>query len=410
MTTQHTHTPTSTLSPDRLDLPPPLALELSDMGRPVGWIEGDVVGFRGFADEHEAAHAAWVAHRTLARRIARTTGGRPIPIGTERLRIARQDGAELVMAGGLPIATLVRPGATSPSGPDSFGFAIRIPSPTYEARVRGMAYLVYRTLRKSGIRWTMWSRDGRNAARAEPERRRQAATSRDARRRASDRRQARARTTNAALAAPGRARRDLEWGLGLVGLALLALASVMPTAAVPLTAAVGVGALVLAGVHELPLRWWARRARRAPSTPAPRNGQAVEGGADRAGWSIIVASAATASLAALLLALAASGRVAVVLGSLGLLGLMGIRVLAARTGWLPSRPIRVRRTVAGAPPGGLAEPPTGRDGRVDDGRVLHAVGAASPISDGVADDETWRAAATRSSHTAVDEREPAVTS
>ena len=69
------HISTTALTPDRLDLPPPPALDLSEMDRPVRWIEDDVVGFRGFADEHEAAHAAWVAHRTLARRLARMTGG-----------------------------------------------------------------------------------------------------------------------------------------------------------------------------------------------------------------------------------------------------------------------------------------------------------------------------------------------
>jgi hypothetical protein len=33
---------------------------------------------------------------------------------------------------------------------------LSIPTPTTEVHVRGAAYLVYRTLRKSGIRWAMW--------------------------------------------------------------------------------------------------------------------------------------------------------------------------------------------------------------------------------------------------------------
>ena len=54
---------TTQLAPDRLALPPPLDLDLVDAGRAAGWIADNAVGFRGFGDETEAAHAAWVAHR-----------------------------------------------------------------------------------------------------------------------------------------------------------------------------------------------------------------------------------------------------------------------------------------------------------------------------------------------------------
>lgn len=144
------------LPADRLALPPPPDLDLRDGERRVGWILGDVVGFRGFADETEAAHAAWVSYRTLARRLARTHGTRSIPIGAEPLALQRRGDAQLVVAGGRAIATLVRPGADSPSGADSFGFEIRIPPPADELRVRSMGHLMYRTLRKSGLRWAMW--------------------------------------------------------------------------------------------------------------------------------------------------------------------------------------------------------------------------------------------------------------
>ncbi len=270
MSTQHI--PGTTLTPDRLDLPPPPVIDLGDMDRDVGWVDGDVVGFRGFADESEASHAAWVAHRTIARGIARTTGGRRTPIGTERLAIARRGDEEFVLAGGLPIATLVRPAPASRSGADTFGFEVRVPPPAHEARMREMACLVYRTLRKSGIRWTMWGRDGKNTARVEREGRRQAHADRDARRRATERRRARATDV---------ARRDLEWGLGLTGLGLLALAFVVPTAVVPPLAAIGVGALVLAGVHELPRRWWTRGGRdftfRGTGRETHRTGAEAEG-------------------------------------------------------------------------------------------------------------------------------------
>ena len=147
---------TTQLSSEHLGLPPPLELDLVDAGRTVGWIASDTVGFHGFAGEEEAAHAAWVAHRTLARQIARTHGGRPVPVDTEPLSLQRSGERELILASGRPIATLVRPGAEDASGPDSVGFEIRIPDPADELRVRSLAYLMYRTLRKSGIRWALW--------------------------------------------------------------------------------------------------------------------------------------------------------------------------------------------------------------------------------------------------------------
>ena len=160
---------TTQLAPDHLALPPPLELDLIDAGREVGRITGDVVGFRGFADEVEAAHAAWVAYRTLSRRLARTHGTRPVPIDTEPLAVQRRGDEELILASGRPIAVLVRPGVDSASGPDSFGFEIRVPQPADELRVRAMANLMYRTLRKSGLRWALWrSRTGRVGGAAVP--------------------------------------------------------------------------------------------------------------------------------------------------------------------------------------------------------------------------------------------------
>jgi hypothetical protein len=146
---------TTRLSADRLALPPP-DLDLMGGERRVGWIAGDAVGFRGFADETEAAHAAWVSYRALARRLARSHGTRPVPIDTEPLALRRQGDEELILASGRPIATLVRPGPESRSGADSFGFEIRVPAPADELRVRAMGHLMYRTLRKSGLRWAMW--------------------------------------------------------------------------------------------------------------------------------------------------------------------------------------------------------------------------------------------------------------
>src|SRR5690349_10317210 len=89
------------------------AADLMDGDRVVGWASGRTVGFRGFADEHEAAHAAWVAYRTLARRVARRRGTRPVPIDTVPLRLVWCDGREVILASGRVVATLIRPGAES---------------------------------------------------------------------------------------------------------------------------------------------------------------------------------------------------------------------------------------------------------------------------------------------------------
>lgn len=142
-----------------LGLPPPrldVESDLVDAGRTVGWIDGDRVGFRGFADATEAAHAAWVAWRTLARRLARSHGTRPVPIDRAALALQRQGEREVILADDRPIATLVRPGALGQDGLDTFGFEIRVPAPVDQIRVRSMAYLMYRTLRKSGVRWALW--------------------------------------------------------------------------------------------------------------------------------------------------------------------------------------------------------------------------------------------------------------
>jgi hypothetical protein len=137
-------------------VPPPRRFDLRDGGTVVGWVEGTRFGFRGFGNADEAAHAAWVAYRTMQRRLARAAGRRLIPIDIEPMSLVRRDDAELILAGGRPIATLVRPGADSPSGPVSFGFELELPEPADRLSVRSTAYLAYRTLRRSGIRWTMW--------------------------------------------------------------------------------------------------------------------------------------------------------------------------------------------------------------------------------------------------------------
>ena len=150
---------TKQVTASHLGLPPPAQWTLSDADRAVGWTTDRTVGFLGFADQTEAVHAAWVAYRALARRLAREEGTRAVPIDTESLSVRRHGDRELILAGGRAIATLVRPGEQSSSGPHSFGFEVGIPQPTDELRVRAMAHLMYRTLRKSGLRWALWRTD-----------------------------------------------------------------------------------------------------------------------------------------------------------------------------------------------------------------------------------------------------------
>lgn len=140
--------------------PPPFDMDLVDADHVVGWISGNVIGFRGFGDETEAIHAAWIAHRTLARRIARTHGMRLVPIDTEPLALERSDDGvtDVILASNRPIATLVRP-SSGIRARDSFGFELALPSSMSDFELRGVAYLIYRTLRKSGVRWALWRPD-----------------------------------------------------------------------------------------------------------------------------------------------------------------------------------------------------------------------------------------------------------
>lgn len=156
---------TTQLAPHRTDLPPPHMSSLSDAGRVVGWVGDDAIGFGGFASEDEAMSAAWMAHRTLSRQRARRDGTRPVPIGVEPLSLARDGRREAILASGRTIATLIRPGEDSRSGPDAFGFELRVPARRDPARTRALAFLIYRTLRRSGIRWSLWQTDDRARAR-----------------------------------------------------------------------------------------------------------------------------------------------------------------------------------------------------------------------------------------------------
>ena len=146
--------------PNHLPEPPPVRrndfqLDLLDGDRVVGWITPATIGFTGFATETEAAHAAWVAYRALARRLARRDGRRPVPIDTEPVRLVSDTDGRVIYGSRDRIARLIEP--TEQDAAHVFGFELRLDTPLDEVSVRAKALLIYRTLRRSGIRWSMWT-------------------------------------------------------------------------------------------------------------------------------------------------------------------------------------------------------------------------------------------------------------
>jgi hypothetical protein len=326
---------TTQLAPNSMSLPPPSSFELDllDGDRAVGWISGSAVGFRGFANETEAAHAAWVAHRTLARRLARRHGGRPAPIDVEPLAIARDADRETILASGRPVATLVRPSANSRSGPETFGFEIQVPVAADELAMRSKGYLMYRTLRKSGLRWAMW--DKRRAVTPRP---------------------AVARRQPVAVPAP-RPGQPLPSAIAFVSkLVLAAIATVMGAAlvvAAPRTVTVPIGMVLVAGLVASGLvalvgRWRAARSSRpaaprrssSPHTTDLRDAAGLRDRSDESmrelGWLAL----GIVSITVLVLALVVPEEIAVAFAAIGFGGLVAFRVTAAWGGWVPHRNAR----------------------------------------------------------------------
>jgi hypothetical protein len=143
-----------------LALPPSVELDLVDDESRIGWISGDRVGFRGFADRAEAVHAAWVAHDVLVRRLTGAPSADPASSAAATFVLARHAGHETILVNGAPIARLVQPNRDDPDGSRSFGFEIQIPAALGEIGARGMAHRMYLALRASGIRWTLLHRTG----------------------------------------------------------------------------------------------------------------------------------------------------------------------------------------------------------------------------------------------------------
>jgi hypothetical protein len=173
---------------------------------------------------------------------------RPVPVDIEPLAIQRLEAKEMILASGRPIAGLVRPGPDSRSGVDSFGFELLIPTPITELEARAMAYLIYRTLRKSGIRWAMWRPGAPRVAEAST-----AQTSVDT---ATDATETIDAETNDVTERPNRApskllavpTRRTSTGLTRVALTVLPLAAGVLAVGVALFVAIPLAAVLLAGM------------------------------------------------------------------------------------------------------------------------------------------------------------------
>ena len=135
-------------------LPPPMRHFLH-RERPVGWLHGSTLGFFGFADAREAANAAWVAYRTVSRKVAPLLGIRPAPIDIEPLGIEWRSGREVIVASGHPVAQLVRPEPDSLTTANWFGFTIEVSPAVSEHVIPDVMRTAGHALLKSGIAWSM---------------------------------------------------------------------------------------------------------------------------------------------------------------------------------------------------------------------------------------------------------------
>jgi hypothetical protein len=136
-------------------VPPPL--ELRDGDLLVGWIDGDMVRFRGFGSARGASHAAVVAQQAMLRRLARGNRATTSEMETDLGTLRRMTDHASATANGRPIASGLRSFIEEIGGSssDDFTFEVRVPSPIDELRMRGMAYVMYRALRSSGLAWPL---------------------------------------------------------------------------------------------------------------------------------------------------------------------------------------------------------------------------------------------------------------
>jgi len=136
-------------------------MDLIDHDIQVGWLSPTVIGFTGFATETEAAHAAWIAYRAVWNRISKRHGRRPMPIDTEPLTLHREGDRTMVRASGRDVARLIPPYDAERSTERWTAFELRFDPPMDELTARSKARFIYHTLRRAGVRWSLWSREAR---------------------------------------------------------------------------------------------------------------------------------------------------------------------------------------------------------------------------------------------------------
>jgi len=136
-------------------VPPPL--ELRDGDLLIGWIDGDMVRFRGFGSARGAAHAAVVAQQAMLRRLARGNRATASEMEADLGTLRRMTDHPNATANGRPVASVLRTFLEGIGGGSTtdFTFELRVPSPIDELHMRGMAYVMYRALRSSGVAWPL---------------------------------------------------------------------------------------------------------------------------------------------------------------------------------------------------------------------------------------------------------------
>jgi hypothetical protein len=140
----------------QLAVPPPRQAfeQLYDGTGPVGWIGDGRVAFTGFATLGEAAKAAWVAHMALERRRAKRRG-EAAPHIEPGLELWVSGADEWLTVDGKPVARLLSPASTLHDGDRWFGFELVFSPGTSTFDMESNAHVVYRGLRRSGVRWPM---------------------------------------------------------------------------------------------------------------------------------------------------------------------------------------------------------------------------------------------------------------
>jgi hypothetical protein len=133
---------------------PPLELRAGD--RLVGWIQGDLVLFRGFATQRDAMRAAAVARQALLRRLARGNRATASAMETDLDVVRRKTDRASATANGRSVASVLRSAIDGiGAGGEEFVLEVRVPPPIDELRMRGMAYVMYRALLSSGAAWPL---------------------------------------------------------------------------------------------------------------------------------------------------------------------------------------------------------------------------------------------------------------